>query len=176
MAQTARSFAALEALFADNTDEDIDAVQLRDFLESALGCYGQLEIDGGSTAEGLTATPAKLDTWLALGPGRNTSSDIVSPAGDLQLDADGIWAVSFEASFLVATGTDRFAFALRADNVAVTGFGAEITGTLGERVQVSFKGLYSATSGVALSVYAAAVGAAGDITIEHARLAAHRVG
>ena len=176
MAQTARNFAALEALLADNTDRDISAVDLRDFLESAMGCYGQLEIEGGSTVEGLTASPAKLDTWLAIGPGRNTTTDIVSPAGDLQLDADGIYAVSFDASFLTST-SDRFTFALRADDVLVTGFSCEVTGITSQRQNASWAGLYSATAGVALSVYGNRdMAGIGDITIEHARLTAHRVG
>jgi hypothetical protein len=173
MAQTARSFAALEALLADNSAGDITAVKLRDFLESALGCYGSLRIALGSTAEVLTATPAKVATWLTKGPSRNTALTLAS---GVQLDSDGIWFVSFDASFLVTTSTDRFRFALRADNVEVPGFACEVTGVLGERAAVSFADSYPATSGVELSIYAEAIGAAGDVTIENGRFGAHRVG
>lgn len=176
MAQTARSFAALEALLANNTTRDISATDLRDFLESALGCYGAIHIDGGSTAEVLGAAPTKIDTWLTSGPNRNTTAEITSPAGNLQLDADGIYAVSFDASFLVTGATDRFSFVLRADDVIVPRFTSEITAVLAERAHVGFANLYSATAGVELSVYGAAIGAVGDITIENARLMAHRVG
>lgn len=176
MAQTPRSIDDLETLLADNEAGAISAQDVRDLMESALGCYGQLKTDGGSTAESLSATPAEIDTWLTSGPCRNTTPDITSPVGELQLDADGIWALHFDASFLVTGATDRFDFELRADDVAIAGAQAQVTGTLGERVAVSMTALYSATSGVGISVYAAAIGAAGDITIEHARLTAFRVG
>jgi hypothetical protein len=174
MAQTPRSIAALEALLADNAARGISAVDLRDFLESSLGCFGALHIDGGAIALGLTATPAEVQTWVSSPVARNVTADLVN--GRLQLDSDGIWRIDFSASFIVSTSTDRFVWQLRADALAIAGAQRDVTGVLGERASVHVSQLYDAVAGVEVSVYAAAAGAVGDATLEYANLVAHRVG
>ncbi|MEE9395176.1 MAG: hypothetical protein V3W41_22015 [Planctomycetota bacterium] len=174
MAQTSRSIADLETLLATNGARGISGIDVRDLMESAMGCYGGLHIDGGSTALSLTATPAEVDTWLSSANLRNTTADLVN--GRLQLDSDGIWRLDFSASFIVVTATDRFNWQLRADAVAIAGGQRDVTGVLAERASVHISQLYTAVAGAEISVYAAAVGAAGDATLEHANLVAHRVG
>ena len=176
MAQTARSFAALETLLATNGAKDISATALRDFLESAMGCYGSMYVDGGTTAAAIGAAFALLvPPWLVGGTCRNTTANLA--ASKLEVDADGIYAISFAATALVTGATDRFAFEVRNLGVKVAGLTAEITGTLGERVgaQIGPRAV-SLTAGDEISIYAKAVGGVGDLTIEHAQLALDRVG
>lgn len=60
MADTPRTVAALQALFANNTSGDISPQDLRDFLVSALGECGGIYIDEGVTSlTGISATPKK---------------------------------------------------------------------------------------------------------------------
>lgn len=176
MAQTARSIADLELLLADNSTHLISPQDLRDLMESAMGCYGQLKIDSGSTAEGLSSTPSKIDTWLTTGPLRNATAVVASPDGHIELGSDGVWLLHFTASFLVTGGTDRFKFVLRADDVEISGGGCERSGANNNRASIAIALLYSASSGEQISVWGEAVGNVGDVTIEHARLAVHRVG
>lgn len=171
---TARSRADLLTAYADNIAKAIKPVHHRDFVDSALNCYGSLHIDGGSTALGLTAAPAVISTWTSSGPAGNTTPNL--PGGELQADADGIWAVEFSASFLVSVAPDRFLFQLRNNAVLVAGGQRDIDGALAARVGVHVRQLVSLTAGDDLSVYAAAVGAAGDAALEHANLVAHRIG
>ena len=176
MAQTPRSFDDLVTLFADNAARKVDAVQLRDFLVSALGCYGSLQITGGSTALGLTATPAAVTSWLLAPAALNSSVTPNLPAGELRLNSDGIWRAEFSASFLVSAAPDRFLWQLRLDAVVIAGGQRDVDGALAAREPVQVAVPFSAVAGQKLTVYAAAIGAAGDAALEHANLNVHRVG
>ena len=175
MAQTAKPFATLETELADNTAKDISPLRLRNFLESALGCYGAMHIDGGSTAEVLTASATKITGWLTAGLAKNTTPDPTTN-DELTLSVDGIWLVCFSCSFLVTAATDRFKFELRNNDVQVPGFASDVSGTLGDRVVCSWSNVGSFVASDDLTVYATAIGGLGDATLEHAQLTATRVG
>jgi len=175
MAQTSRTFAQLEVLLADNTAKGIGPTDLRDFLESAMGCYGSMYADGGSTAASIGATFALLvPPWSAAGPYRNVVVDLAG--SELEINADGIYRVTFSASGIVTGATDRFAVEGRNLGVKIAGLTAEVTGTLTERIYLGFSRSVSLESGDTVAVWAKAVGGVGDLTIEHAQLSVDRVG
>lgn len=93
MADTERSLTALQSLLANNTTGDISPQDLRDFLVSAFGGYGSIYVTGGSTAQTVSGTPAKMTGFAANGPSSSsvtpdhTNDQItVTIAGDYAID------------------------------------------------------------------------------------------
>lgn len=177
MAQTARTFAELEALFADGVTKAITALRLRDFLESAIGCYGSMFVDGGSTPEGLTTTPKKLTGWTSAGPARNVVPDPVTNSR-LEINAPGIYSLAFSASFELLTALDAFTFEARSNGVKLPGFSARFSGAPpGTIVPILFGPRSVELTGTDnVEVYAYSGTGVGDIALVHATLAVHRVG
>lgn len=177
MAQTARTFAELEAHFAGGIPESITPLRLRDFLESAMGCYGSMFVDGGSTPEGLTASPQKLAGWTSAGVARNVVPGPTT-SNRLEVNAPGIYSVSFGASYEILTALDGFTFEVRNNDVKLSGFSAYFSGAPpGSIVPVAIGPRpVELAGGDDLSVYAYSAAGAGDIALVHAHLAVHRVG
>ena len=174
MSQNPKPFATLETELADNTSKAITPLNLRNFLESALGCYGSLYTEGGVTTEGLTGTLAKVDTWLSAGTASNTTPDPTN--NQLTIDAEGVYLVEFNAQYLGAAASDQAWFELRNNNVVVVGARCVSEILVAQRDTASFKQVVSLSVGDDLSIYAKAVGGVGDVTIENAQLIAARIG
>jgi hypothetical protein len=91
MADTQRTLAALQALFADNTTGDISPQDLRDFLVSSQGGYGSIFVTGGSTAQVVSGTPVKMSGFATNGISSGTTPDnandqiTISVAGDYDI-------------------------------------------------------------------------------------------
>jgi hypothetical protein len=175
MAQTARPFAELETLFADGVSKAITALRLRDFLESALGCYGSMYVEGGSTAEGLTITPQKLTGWTSAGVQRNVLADVGNDR--LIINATGIYMVSLGMSFETIAALDTYEVDARINEVKApglsSGFGPIPPGTI---VPASFGRPLELVQNDYLEIWGWSTGGVGDIKIQHAQLSVDRVG
>jgi hypothetical protein len=177
MSQTPRTFAELLAAFANNDSKGITALRLRDFVESAMGCYGSMFVDGGSAPEGLTTTPQKLTGWTSAGASRNVTPDPVTN-NRLEIGATGIYDLSFSASFQLLTALDAYTFEARANGTKLPGFSARFSGAPpGTVVPISFGPRpVELVDGDDIEIYAYSDAAAGDILLVHAQVAVSRVG
>jgi len=98
MSGTARTLAALDALFADNTAGEISPQDLRDFLHTVLGVYGSMYCFNAAAAQGsLGTTPAKLSCFTVDGEAVNTTPDHTND--QLTVGVTGIYDMNFEVSY-----------------------------------------------------------------------------
>jgi len=106
MADTQRTLAALQALFADNTTGDISPQDLRDFLVSSMGGYGSIYVNGGSTAQtGITGTPAQMTGFATNGISSGTTPDHANDK--ITILTAGDYLINASASF-IGSSSDIF--------------------------------------------------------------------
>lgn len=128
MADTIRTRAALLALLADNTSGDISPQDIRDFLVSVHGVYGNIYRDG--TASGL-GVELNSTTWTVLtgfaadGLAAGTTPD--QSNNRLTVGTDGIYLVHWDVSADVNLGAGVH----RMIGVEKNSSGAPETGTVG---------------------------------------------
>lgn len=115
---------------ADNTGGDISASDVRGVVNDLLDyqtVYGGIYVVGGSTAQGLTTTPAKLTCWAGDGAANGTVPDHTSDLITISTNADGVYEVHFNISATGNAGT-IFIFKLYKNAAAVTGYQCRLTG------------------------------------------------
>lgn len=106
MAQTERSWAAIEAILADNTTGDISPVDLRDAMGSSLGGYCGLDLtpSGAPVAlNGVSTTPILINVYdeiqaQSIDTNLNGASGSLA-SGSITFGSDGIYQVNFFAAF-----------------------------------------------------------------------------
>lgn len=175
MADTIKSVADLLTLFADNTSGAISPQDLRDFLVSALGVYGDLRVEAGSAAQtSIDTTPVKLTGFNANGLGNGITPDHVTD-NDLSVLTTRVVEVSFACTFL-GTASQTFYFEIY-KNGASTGIRgrADINATP-DVAHVSCGGLVSCTAADNIEVYVySAAGSGHSVTPYEAQLVARGV-
>jgi hypothetical protein len=171
VAETERTLAELQALLADNTTQDISAQDLRDLMISALGGYASLYVDAGVVAQALTATPALLTAFTAIGPEHGAAA--AHAADTITVGVAGNYEVTLTAS-LTASVSTVLDLALYVGVAAKAGFSARVAaGT--SSVGAAFSGLVALAAGDVLKLYTSCAPNA-SVTIRHAHLAIKRVG
>jgi len=125
MSDTQRSLVALQALLADNNVEAISEQDLRDALVSALGGYGSISVQDGTTAQtGIGTTPSQLGGFAANGPSSGTTPDQTSSQIAVGVAADyGVAA----ALYVTGTPSRTVQVRLRKNGLEVNGVGARAT-------------------------------------------------
>lgn len=172
MAETERTWAALQALLADNTVEAISPRDLRDAIVSCLGGYASIYVDAGVTAQAFIGTPVKASCFASVGPMRGAVGDAT---------ADNI-TIGVAGDYLVQLELDGLVLAASVFDVSVFKNGAVLPG-LTRRVALSD------TDARAVCVVGFATLAAGDVidvrlscapstsaTVRNAQLSVKRIG
>lgn len=121
MAETERPFTTLQTLLADNTTKAISPQDLRDAIVSALGGYASIYVDANTTAQAITATPAKLAAFASAGPARGATGDVANDK--LTAGVAGDYLLVCRLSLSANTPTELDA-ALFKGGVALGGFAA----------------------------------------------------
>lgn len=109
MSDTVRTFTDLQSLLATNGVQGISAQDLRDFLASAMGVYGQLYITGNSTAQGSIGTSFVTLDWAQGADGEEDNADVDYTNDQIEVGAlgDGVYEIHFQLS---GTGTASTVF------------------------------------------------------------------
>jgi hypothetical protein len=104
MADTIRTRAALLSLLADNTSGDISPQDIRDFLVSVHGVYGEIyKPDGAFDGVNLNnSTWTLLDIFTANGQAVGTTPDHANDK--ITVGSDGIYVVTFNLSMQYSGG------------------------------------------------------------------------
>lgn len=173
MADTAKTWAEIQALLADNTAGEISPQDLRDAILSCLSGYGHISVLGGVTNQGsITATPAKVVGFAANGP----SSNMTPSFGDDQITVGitGKYLLNAQVSF---SGTASKTFLLRAriDGVVTTLGCSRKLGTGGDVGSCSFNGLLSLAAAEVVTLYVSSSDGGTDFLLVDGQLALNRV-
>lgn len=185
MSDTARTKAEILALLADNSTGAISAQDLRDFVETILGCYSGLYICEGSDSQNVTSSgKTTIDQWVSA---QAVSDAFDTTDGDqlLTIPVTGVYDVSFSCTY----NTDSvYAEVFR---VRVTQNGSALPGLCDRRIHYpaslsspdvvhpsTGRRLVSLTAGdeLELEVEAGALGSTRTFAIKHASLVARLVG
>lgn len=177
MADTERTLAELQTLLADNTEQQIGAQDLRDFLVSALMGYGSIFVSGGVTPQALSQTPATLTAFTTDGDqGVNVDADVAQDR--LVVNVAGKYEAHLDVTF---SGTIATTFAI---GVAVAGSAQPHVKcehrieNAADVVAVHCSGVLTLSAGQAVTAHASFLEApAGQtITVKHASLWLKRIG
>jgi len=104
MADTIRTRAALLALLADNTTQDISPQDFRDVLVSIMGVFGHIYVDNNSTSQGSIGTSfVKMVNFATDGLSDGVTTDATNDK--LTIDYDGVYEVSFDVAFSGSSNT-----------------------------------------------------------------------
>jgi len=174
MADTPRSLADLQSYLADNTNGNISAQDLRDFLVTALGVYGSISCFEASTQQDNPDTGAKLTCFTANGNSHGMTPDHTDDS--ITVDVAGNYDILFQVSFS-GTNSSEVRFRLRIDGVEQDFGCTRKLGTGGDIGSASFlaPGVTLAVDEV-ISVYVETDGATDDLTVADAQLTARMVG
>ena len=107
MADIPKSRADLLTLFADNATGAISEQDLRDFVVSVLGEYGDMHTVTGVASLVTSATPTKLTSWTADGLSQGVTVDHTND--EITIITAGVYCVSVDACF---SGTNSKTFML----------------------------------------------------------------
>lgn len=113
MPDTRRDRAAILALFADNSTQDISAQDLRDYVVTVMGGYAEIRVDDGAASQTGVITPEILTGWATNGPSNGLTADQAN--NKITIDVDGLYMVWFQASFS-GTGNATMQFHVRVDS------------------------------------------------------------
>ena len=169
---TIRTNAELQTLFADNITGAISPQDLRDFLDSIMGVYGSMVIQGGSTSQTFASgVPEVMTEWTADGLANGMTPAYASDK--MTVVHTGIYKIDFFCSF---AGNNPIVnqFELRVDNVA-TGMQFDRKTTSSDVGSGAFSGIISLTAGEELTIWFTGDGAS-NFTAQEAALTAHRIG
>ena len=161
MADTPKSVADLQTLLANNTSGAISPQDVRDFLVSALGIYGDISVfnNGTETQNNIGTTPVQL-----VGFDTDGNSNGCTPAqasNQITVGVAGDYRVSFHCTFFGDAGI--YKFRLRKGGVEQSyGCGRKI-GSSGDVGSTSFEApaITLAASDV-LTIYVESDAASGD--------------
>ena len=175
MADVARSRAANIANFPDNTVGANSAQDQRDFIASAFGCYGELRVTAGVTAQaGIGVAPAKMTGWDTNGAAQDTTPD--HTADEITVDVAGTYLVLLLLSLSALTATALYRLEVYKNGVA-TGQAVEILSNAApDRVVLASAGLLAIAAADVISVYVNSDGAARTMTPTEGQLVLKMVG
>lgn len=144
------------------------------------GAYGGLYVSGGSTAQALAVTAAKMTGFVTALPSSSSHGDqsVVSTAASdvVTVKAGGTYLVHFDCSAVVGTADIEVAFTLRAAATAITGATCtmEVETSAGP-TNASMTFLYTPAADAALSIYVASESSTPNFTPVDAQLVVVRV-
>lgn len=176
MADQVRTKADLLTRFPDNTSQIITPQDVRDFLVSVLGGYGQIYTANSSIALAIVTT-----VWskLAAFDTDSVSDDItVSSANDnLTILTTAIFEISFNVSFTGSTVTARWDIQIAKNSGAsFLSASAGVTTDSDGSVSASGSGLVTLTAGDILDLRVKHdQGGTENITVKHSSLTVKRV-
>lgn len=174
MADTQRSLAALQALFADNVAGDISEQDLRDFLVSVLGGYGGIHLAAAAAAQGVEVAPAKMtgfDTnMLSFGVTPDHTNDIIT------IDTTAVYHVELDVAF---SGSANAIFTMQLYRLGVAVPGAFLTRKLtggGDVGSAGFGMCVACTAADELDVRVSADAGSKTMTLEAGHFSVRRIG
>jgi len=172
MADTERTLAALQTLFADNSASAISEQDLRDFLVTSMGGYAGIKVSAGTGTQALTDTPSKVTQFDAVGPSRGVTPSASDDS--LTIGVTGHYLVEANLSFTLSA-TDRLLVTIRQGATPI--FGGRVYTTTGEEAHVSFGGPVSLDVDDVITVYAAtATAGGGNLVLKDGQLNVKRIG
>jgi hypothetical protein len=140
--------------------------------------YGSIYVSGGSTAQALATTAAKMTGFATLGA-TNVQDSSVTPAlaaDTITVKGGGRYLVKFDCTALMGTADIQVAFGLRNDTTAVAGatcaFEAEDAAV---PVHTGMHWIYEPTDDAVLSIYVASESATPNLTPVHAQFSVIRI-
>jgi len=174
MADTPRTLAALQALFPDNSSGDVSPQDLRDFLVSSLGEYGEIYVHDGAAAQSFTTTPSKMTGFTTDGPAAGVT--VAAASDKITLNRAGKYLVTFQISFS-GGANETFEFHARlAGAEQVQGACIRKLGAGGDVGSASFSCIVTSTGSQDLEIYGESGNAGGaNATPVHAQLTVYRV-
>lgn len=174
MADTAKSVASLQTLFADNADGDISPQDLRDFLVTALGVYGSISTFEAATQQADVGTAGTLLTcFSANGASSSTTPDHTNDR--ITVTIPGVYEVNFFVCFEGTNGAE-FRFRLR-KNAVEQSYGTSRVGSgAGNYGSASFGAQLSLAANDILTIYVESDTSTDDITVSEAQLMVRLIG
>ena len=171
MAETERTWTALQALLADNTAEAISPMDLRDAIISCLGGYASLYVNDSVTTQAIVAAPAKVTCWTGVGAQRGAAAD---PATDrIVVGVSGDYMLTLTSSLKANIGTDLVLY-LYKNGLAVTGAKSRVRADTTE-LMCSLALAVTLAAGDIIEMYASCAPNA-NVTFVDAHLSLKRIG
>jgi len=178
MADLSKTFAALKALFATNTEGDISAQDLRDFVESVFQYGGiQMRVSDTPTAGQTIGTGYEKITQFTAGEDVSGSDISVSAANDnITVARAGIYAIHCSLSFSGSNNStwdgSVFIDGVDADTI---GFVRKLS-SAGDVGSATAFGIHSVAAGEVLDYRVKADAAAKNFTLQSGMFFIFRVG
>lgn len=175
MADTKRSLSDLLTLFADNTSGQISPQDFRDGVVSWFGCYGEMQVTDGATAQSsLSSTPAKMTGWDTDGVSSGVVADSTTD-NDLTVPVAGNYRVYFHLSFTPDASEDyTFEVYKNGSGTAIKCY-IEANATPDD-VAVSMEGIVTCAASDLLTIYVATTGGTASMTPTQGQFGAHLIG
>lgn len=148
------------------------------FAQESNAQYGSLFVSGGSTAQALATTAAKMTGFATLGA-TNPQDTSVTPAlaaDTITVKGGGRYMVRFDSTALMGTADIQVTYTLRNGATAITGaacaFEAE---DVAVPVHTGFHFIYEPAADAVLSIYVASESATPNLTPVHAQFSVVRM-
>ena len=147
---------------------------------SAEGAYGGMYVTGGSTAQALAVTAAKMTGFVTALPGSATFGDTAvseDVANDeIDLDAGGVYLIHLDVTAQMGTADIAATLQLAGGGTVITGATCSLIGEVaGADTNTSMTWLYVPATDLALSVYVKSASATPDFTPVNAQLIVHKI-
>jgi hypothetical protein len=177
MADTERTLAALQAMFADNTAGNISPQDIRDMLVSVLGGYGEISDAGSTSISGTIGTsPSKLEVFDTDGPADGSNVTPNQANDRIDVAVAGVYEVHCTMESSSATDLEVFTFEVFDDGVA-TGIRHSIASSGGDlKESVQLHGLLDIGASSQIDVRVNTISAGRSLTVSSPRLWLKRVG
>jgi hypothetical protein len=173
MAETERTWTALQALLADNTVEAISPMDLRDAIVSCLGGYASVYVDANVTAQAFIATPVKLAIFTDAGPARGASG---SPAADnITVGVAGTYLVQLHLGGCLATIGSVYDVQVFQNGVAVPGLCGRLALDNAQEKAITLSGIVVLLAGGIIDARLSCAPAS-SATVRNAHLSVKRIG
>lgn len=140
--------------------------------------YGGLYVSGGSTAQTLSTTAAKMTGFTtALPSSAGDTSVVPSAANDnIALLANGVYLIKLDVTALVDTADIQITFALRDGTTAITGAQCKLEAEAAAvPTNASMSWIYKPTAAGTLNVYVASESGTPDLTPVDCQLTVVRI-
>lgn len=175
MVDTIRNVGQLQSLLADNITGDISAQDVRDFLVSALGVYGEIYVANAAIAQATGVAPAKLTAFDTNGLGVGTTPDHTQDRITIPTpESAGVYLGIVQLAY-TGTANTTFDFEIYLNGV---GTGRKFTRRLGAAADIgsgSVFGLVTLASLDFVEVWVSTPAGAASITVEDGQLILVRV-
>lgn len=158
-----------------NTSGTNTSQKMRNVILSLAGCYAEMRVVAGVTAQTGITTAVPFTGWTTDGESRDVVPDFA--AGTLTIPADGAGDYDIEVQGLhisAPTASRTFTFELYVNGVASGHLGTFVVGAGGEAFDVNIGGIITLADADEIELYVAASGSA-DITPTTGRIRARRL-